>query len=103
MAYNQEVNAAQIITIGAVSGLLLIVIIIGLQAWFLSAEQRELAQYQDRPVMAVENLRLDQEMKINGYRWVDREKQIVAIPIEEAMKVIVANGGRVPATQASRN
>lgn len=100
MGNRSEVHASQIITVGAVGGVLLFVIVIGVQAWFMNQEQREAAQYQDRPVMAVENLRLEQEMKINGYRWVDREKQIVAIPIDEAIKVVAANNGKAPTTQA---
>jgi hypothetical protein len=39
MAIKQEVNAPLIVTVGIISTLLLIVIIIGLQAWFTFEER----------------------------------------------------------------
>ena len=37
-------------------------------------------------------LQAEQRGRLGGYAWVDREKGIVAIPIEEAMKRVVARG-----------
>jgi len=38
-------------------------------------------------------LEAKQRSALESYAWIDREKGIVAIPIEEAMKRIVARGG----------
>jgi hypothetical protein len=37
-------------------------------------------------------LQAAQRRRLSGYAWVDREKGIVAIPIEESMKRVVARG-----------
>ncbi|MEH6953106.1 hypothetical protein V4R08_18020 (plasmid) [Nitrobacter sp. NHB1] len=37
-------------------------------------------------------LQAEQRGRLAGYAWVDREKGIAAIPIEEAMKRVVARG-----------
>jgi hypothetical protein len=37
-------------------------------------------------------LQAEQRGRLSGYAWVDREKGIIAIPIEEAMKRVVARG-----------
>ena len=37
-------------------------------------------------------LQAEQRDRLNRYTWVDRDKGIAAIPIEEAMKRVVARG-----------
>ncbi|HEY8668726.1 MAG TPA: hypothetical protein VIL86_18915 [Tepidisphaeraceae bacterium] len=99
MAKHQEVNIARILVIGAVAGFLLIVLVIGVQGWFLQeVHQETAAKWDDTPVRWLANLRAGQLEKINSYRWVDRQHQTVAIPIDEAMKLLLANGGRLPTT-----
>ena len=52
-------------------------------------------------------LQAEQRDRLNRYSWVDRDKGIAAIPIEEAMKLLLARGADVyapidsiaPATQ----
>jgi hypothetical protein len=103
MAIEQQPNTPLLITIGAVSGVLLLVLIIGVQAWFLGEVERETRmKYEDDPKalpQPVTNLKIEQQTKINQYRWVDQPKGVVAIPIDEAMKLIVANHGQLPSTQ----
>src|SRR5689334_8386538 len=100
MAIEQQPNTPLLITIGAVSGFLLLVLIIGIQAWFLREVQRETRiKYEDVPAQPVTDLKIEQETKINQYRWVDQKKGTVAIPIDQAMKMIVANHGELPSTQ----
>jgi hypothetical protein len=40
----------------------------------------------------IEKLRAEESRKVNGYGWVDKEKGIAHIPVEEAMKEIAAEG-----------
>jgi hypothetical protein len=37
-------------------------------------------------------LRARQELLLNGYGWVDREKGVARIPIDEAMRIVVERG-----------
>jgi hypothetical protein len=40
----------------------------------------------------LQKLRADEERRLNSYYWVDRQNGIVHIPIEQAMKNLVASG-----------
>lgn len=100
MAYKDDTNAQVILTIGAVSGILVIVLVIGLQAWFLSEEHSEIeAKYGSTVNVQLVELREKQQAKIREYRWVDKEKGIAAIPVEQAMKVLIENQGKLPSTR----
>lgn len=49
-------------------------------------------QLQTNDVQDLAKLQAEQRKRLSGYAWVDREKGIAAIPIEEAMKRVVARG-----------
>jgi hypothetical protein len=49
-------------------------------------------QLQTNDAADLARLQAEQRGRLNGYAWVNRDKGIVAIPIEEAMKRIVARG-----------
>ena len=103
MAYKEDVDSQLIITIGAVSGFLLIVLAIGLQAWFASEEEAELAAKSATSVnYPLADLRNQQQANITTYRWIDRDKQIAAIPIEQAEQLLLQNNGKLPATQPAK-
>ena len=89
MAQRQEANVPLLITIGAVSGFLFLVMTIGLQAWYLREVQVEIVQKWDTtPIQPLTDQRAQQRAHINTYRWVDKKKGRVAIPIDQAMKAI---------------
>ncbi len=89
MAQREQANVPLLMTIGAVSGFLLIVLAIGLQAWFLREVQHEVtAKWENVPVQPLTNRRTEQLMRINQYRWANKEKTRVAIPIDQAMKFV---------------
>lgn len=44
------------------------------------------------PVENYREFRRDENEKLNGYGWVDKEKGIVHIPVEQAMKQLVNKG-----------
>ena len=89
MAQREQANVPLLLTIGAVSGFLVIVLAIGIQAWFLREVQREVAtKWDNTPLQPITDMKRAQEMNISTYRWVDKEKKRVAIPIDEAMKLI---------------
>lgn len=86
-----------VILVGAV---LTFVLILGLEALYFSKERRELRIKAGGIPAELVEVRREQEHKLEGYRWVNRENGIVAIPIERAMELVVKESGRP--TEASR-
>lgn len=97
MATRQDANVPLLAVIGAVSVLLILIIVIGVEAWFLSEQNAEIARkFDNTPVTWLQELKTEQQAKLETTRWVDRGKGIVQIPIEEAMKLIVKDDGKLP-------
>ena len=77
--------------ITAVGLVLTFVVVVLLQVLYYRTQQREF----ERKVVAApaqewDELRRQQTEQLNGYGWIDEEQGIVAIPIEDAMKQVVA-------------
>jgi hypothetical protein len=99
MAIKQDVNAPLIVTIGIISGLLLLVIVFGLQAWFVREEQAEIAgKWAEAGKSPYVDLRAAQRATIEK-GGVDEQTKARTIPIEQAMQVIIQTGGKLPSTQ----
>jgi hypothetical protein len=105
MAMKEEVNVPLVATIGIVSVILLVVIVIGTSAWYLAADQEVAAEnfdmYPDQAALTLQN---SQRMRINSpAHWMDADHKVAAIPIDQAMQVVIATQGKVsvtgPATQ----
>lgn len=102
MATRQDVNSPLLITIGAISAILVLTIIVGVQAWVTSEQNEENARKDAAsPNVWLDNLHAQQQANLNKERWIDRDKKIVQIPIGLAMKLIVENKGMMPSTQPS--
>ena len=96
----QEVNSPLIITIGVVSGLMLIVIMFGVEAWFKYEEKQELAlKWQASHNSQLDTLRADQRGHLEESRWCDATKTTVTIPVGDAMRLLAAANGKMPSTQ----
>ena len=90
MAKYDDINTQLVAAVGLVSVLAVVGSIVGIQALYNNFELSE----QDRKVVAIEaidakNLLAEQEAKLNRAGWIDREKGIVAIPIDRAMELVV--------------
>jgi hypothetical protein len=97
MAQKEGINTPLVITIGAISAILLAVIAFGVQGWFQYEEQLERdAKWQTMGNTAAPERRAEQLKAISDYRVVDAKKGVVAIPIERAMEIIADNGGKLP-------
>jgi len=108
MAFKQEVNVPMILTTGIISGILILVIVIGMQAWYTSEEQNEIAVKADEAAAAALDSQLPNKTVaelLNGQKlalvakphWVDdKKKDRVAIPIEDAKTYLENNGGKLP-------
>jgi hypothetical protein len=100
VAIKQEANVPLVLTIGIVAGILIIVIIIGLQGWYQSQENDEMAYKADLFKNAdLIDLKAAQTDNISHYRWVDKQNNVVSIPIERAMQVMIETNGNPPSTQ----
>ena len=96
MSWRQEVNAPLLWTVGIVSALLLLVIIVGTQAWYYAAERDEIARkWQQAGNPWLDHLRREQTRNLTTRRWVDVEKGIVTVPIDRAASYVAAHGGRL--------
>jgi hypothetical protein len=97
MAIKQEVNAPLIVTVGIISTLLLVVIIIGLQAWFTYEERLEIQSKWTQS----KNVQLERILEEQRARLVQTGP--TTIPVEQAMKILVQRNGKVtfpaPATR----
>ena len=99
MVINQEVNAPLIFTVGVLSGLILLVMVFGMQAMFYMAERAETTKKWEQSTNTwLEDLRREQARNIMSERWLDVENQIVTMPIDRAMDYVVAHQGRLPAS-----
>ncbi|HWE02808.1 MAG TPA: hypothetical protein VG326_10405 [Tepidisphaeraceae bacterium] len=86
MAMKQEANTPIVLTIGAVSGLLVLVIYFGVEAWFRQEEKIEMdAQWENSPNTWLIDMRDSQKVHLGG--------------IDAAMKKVVESGGKLPSTQ----
>jgi len=47
---------------------------------------------QTAPKTDLERLRMTEERRLNSFGWVDRDKEIARIPIDDAMKLLVHRG-----------
>lgn len=93
MRQTGEPNTLAIVAAGAVFVLLLVAAVFGLEAYYHEAEDDE----NSRKVVAVapeelSRARAQQAEQIRSYRWVDRPKGIVAVPIDVAMELVVRDG-----------
>jgi hypothetical protein len=99
MAQREQANVALLLTIGIISGLLIIVLGIGLEAWYLSEVQEAVqAKWDGVKTEPVADRRTAQWNNITTLHWVDKDKKVVAIPIEDAMKIVAADNGNIPST-----
>jgi hypothetical protein len=108
MAYKQEVNVSLILTIGIVSGIFLLVTVIGTQAWYQSEEQNEFLIKSEEatarsltiglPNATFAELKEGQLHALDAKaHWTDAKKRDrVAIPINDAIAYLEGNAGKLP-------
>jgi hypothetical protein len=74
------------------------------QAYPLAAGQQDrlppAPRFQENPQQEQQELRAQQASRLSGYGWVNKERGIARIPIEEAMKMIIERG--LPAREAQK-
>jgi hypothetical protein len=100
MAMRQDVNYQLIITVGLVSTILLFVVVVGLQAWFYYEQELEHERKSVRLPLVLTTAPGVTPESMRQYRWIDREQQVVGIPIDVAIdRVAQRYAQRQPQTQ----
>ena len=80
--------------IGLVGIVLVALTIVGLEVlYYRTAEQASRILGADGPSAELTEMRAAQQQLLTGYRWVDREQGIVAIPVEQAAEIVVHEQG----------
>ncbi len=89
-----DLDLTAIIGWGLIAVVLFFVLVTAVQAFFYRYERAYLAErvYAEAPVEP-RRIRDEQLERISGYRWVDQEHGIVAIPIDRAMELVAQEHG----------
>jgi hypothetical protein len=102
VAFKQEVNVPLIVTVGIVSAIIVVVLIVGTQAWYQSEEQMEMAAKEiEFPNQKLIDMKAAQKANIERYVWVDMANGVITIPVEDAMTIMIDNKGKFPASRPS--
>jgi len=80
-------NTSGLVTAGFVAAVGTFVVIIGLQAVYLRYSQQQESKNRERAVIGSESILAEQHSKLNRYGWLDRENDVVAIPIDRAIEI----------------
>ncbi len=92
MATGDDVNTPVIALVGFISALLFFAIIVLLEVVFYWAEARQRYERDvSQPPQELATLMHNQQARLAEYRWVDEKKGVVAIPIDRAMELVVAD------------
>lgn len=97
-----DVSAGFIGLIGLFSVLVFVLILLLLQAWFFNSRQevagtRVVAS--DDPRTPLGRMLVEHKEQLGSYRWINREAQIRAIPIDRAMQLVA---GELAATRKAK-
>ena len=88
MFQKDDVDVQQVAIVGAFSLILFVAIIVGSQVLFYRSEKADMQfKLKNGLPSEVSILHTEERMKLASYRWVDRQKDVVAIPIERAMEL----------------
>lgn len=83
---NDNLNLRLLLVIGIISTLLLVEVVVVTQSYFQNSQEEQIVAEQiDQPSLALGEIIQEQRADLSSYRWVDREKQRVSIPIDKAI------------------
>ncbi len=90
MATGDDVNTPVIALVGFISAILFFAIVVLLEVVFYWAEAQQ-RENDVGPPQELATLTHNQQARLAEYRWVDQKKGVVAIPIDRAMELVVAD------------
>ena len=89
-----DLDIGAIVMVGVVSLLVLAILVISSWAWFnaLRFEEQD-RQAVEMPYVELENLQMDQRIRLATYGWVDQTQGKVHIPVERAIELYARRSG----------
>jgi hypothetical protein len=95
--------AMMTVVVGVVSVVLIVVLLLGLEALYnRTVDDENLRKVVDRAPAELTRVRAEQQERLSGYRWIDRQHGVVAIPIDRAIDLVVAEQGTAPGAGGRR-
>lgn len=92
---NDDPETSGILIVGILSAIFLFVIIVAVQALFYNIQKAEHERkVVTQPHAEWSQVKTEQLETLNSYRWIDREKGVVGIPIERAMELFLEERGQ---------
>ncbi len=92
-----QLNIAAIAVLGVVAVILLAEIVVVAQAYYYNLQEREIAAKQIAPpIWELADLRTAQQAELNSFRWADRDRLRVAVPIDLAIQQYVRQAATRP-------
>lgn len=99
----EDINAPFIVTASIISAIMVVVVVIGTNAWFLYEEGKEMnAKWDASPNGTLLTLNKQQTDALATAKWTDETKTVAAVPIADAMKMVIEEKGKLPSTQPSK-
>jgi hypothetical protein len=90
-AAGDDVRTSSVALAGALGVIVVVALVIFLEVMYYQFEGRlEQSKDTDQPNVDVQNLAAEQQGLLASYGWVDQQKKIVAIPIQRAMHIALA-------------
>jgi dsRNA-specific ribonuclease len=87
----EDVKTTTIALVGLIGAIVTFAVMLSLMALYYYASARQVLNKQINQAPAeLSELVARQEASLAEYRWVDQSKGVVAIPIDQAMKLVVA-------------
>ena len=91
MAEPQSLKTSLIALIGFVSAIVTFVVVVALQAFFLGMDAAAQGKATaNSPASKASQLVAEQEGRLASFAWIDRETGQVKIPIDQAMRLTIA-------------
>lgn len=93
-AMKNDVNGPLMLTIGAISALLLVVSAVAVDGWYKSVEQEVIAdKWKENPNAWLDNLRNQEKANITDEHQINRTHY--RLSIDDAMKVVAERKGKI--------
>ena len=90
MVEKENIDTQQIATVGLFGIIVTFVLICGAQVLYYRIEKSdEYSKFVAPGYAALKTLQTEQRQALADYKWVDRQKETVTIPIERAMDLVV--------------
>jgi hypothetical protein len=90
------VESDRVIVLSGLAGVIILaVMLVWLRSYFFLVRNETIQKnYLSAPNPKIDDLHAHEQQLLNSYGWVDRQKGIVHIPIDQAMELMVRESGR---------